>query len=170
MENKDPLTLFVKISQHRMVHHYLPKLIQAVQELDSHQLWSKEGSCVNSVGGIVLHICEHVKRNTIRFSDPNNKGFVKGIEDIFPESDISSQELFQQINESFTELNEVMKQLIDNLPNEIDMHSLYHLVEHTGYHLGQIVDRSKRLLHKSFDFCQNGLSEQSLRTMIEEDK
>ncbi len=159
----------MKISQQRMYHHYLPKLIQAVQELNSHQLWSKEVSCVNSVGGIVLHICEHVKRNSIRFSNQNHEGFNKGIEDYFPVSNLSSPELIQYIKESFNEFNETMKRLVDNLPDEIDIHSLYHLIEHTGYHLGQIVDRSKRLLNKTFNFCQNGLSEKTLRTIIEED-
>ncbi|HDR4948993.1 TPA: hypothetical protein QCR51_005646 [Bacillus cereus] len=169
MDTKDLLKLFIKISQQRMYNHYLPKLVLSVQELNSEQLWYKEASTLNTIGGIVLHICEHVKRNSIRFSNRNHLTFNKGIEDYFPDSNLSTQEVVQLIKESFDEFNNTMKQLIVNIPDKIDMHSLYHLVEHTGYHLGQIVDRSKRITNKSFDFCQNGLSEKNLKSIIEHD-
>ena len=51
---------------------------------------------------------------------------------------------------------------------QIDMHRLFHLVEHTSYHLGQVIDRSKRITQTSFDFCQNGINENNLKLMIEE--
>ena len=41
-----------------------------------------------------------------------------------------------------------MNKIINNLPERMDMHCLFLLIEHTGYHLGQIVDRSKRLKKK----------------------
>jgi hypothetical protein len=167
MENNQTLKLFVKISQQRMYHHYLPKLIYSVQKLNSEQLWRKEASNVNTVGGIVLHICEHVRRNSIRFSNQNHVAFNKGIEDYFPDLNLSNRELIQLIKESFNEFNETMEQLIVNLHDQIDMHSLYHLVEHTGYHLGQIVDRSKSITNKSFNFCQSGLNEKNLKSIIE---
>ncbi|MBY6273477.1 MAG: hypothetical protein CW346_14870, partial [Bacillaceae bacterium] len=60
----------------------------------------------------------------------------------------------------------VTEKFMENMPDEIDMHSLYHLVEHTGYHLGQIVDRAKRMTKKSFNFCQNGINERNLKERI----
>jgi hypothetical protein len=47
------------------------------------------------------------------------------------------------------------------------LHNLFHLVEHTSYHLGQVVDRAKRITEISFQFCQNGLNEKMLRLIIE---
>ena len=41
---------------------------------------------VNSIGGIILHICEHIQRNTSRYKNPNIV-FEKGIEEYFPVSD-----------------------------------------------------------------------------------
>jgi len=162
------LKLFIKISQYRMYHHYLPKLVISLKELNSQQLWEKEIQNINSIGGIVLHICEHVRRNSVRFSNKEHAGFNKGIEEYFPDSNLTSMELVSLIETTFREFNETMEQLILNVPEKLDMHSLYHLIEHTGYHLGQIVDRSKRVLSKSFNFCQSGLNERKLRSIIED--
>lgn len=48
------------------------------------------------------------------------------------------------------------------------VHHLYHLVEHTGYHLGQIIDRTQTLTGRIFEFCKHGLNEKHLRDKIEE--
>ncbi|RFT66321.1 hypothetical protein D0U04_13980 [Bacillus clarus] len=40
-------------------------------------------------------------------------------------------------------------------------------LEHTSYHLGQVVDRTKALKGQKFNFCQNGLNEKNVRFMIE---
>lgn len=162
------LDLFIKISQQRMYSHYLPKLSNCIDELSFEALWSKENLILNSIGGIVLHICEHVKRNSIRFSQQNHPGFGAGIEDHFPDLNLSPDELNRKVQEVFDEFNTVMNNLIESIPNEIDMHSLFHLVEHTGYHLGQIVDRTKMTTNKLFNFCQNGISERNLKAIIEE--
>lgn len=61
MNNNKSLKLFVEISKNRMFHHYLSKLIYAIQELNSEQIWNKEVKNLNSTGGIVLHICETYK-------------------------------------------------------------------------------------------------------------
>jgi hypothetical protein len=48
----------------------------------------------------------------------------------------------------------------------LNMHDIYHLVEHTGYHLGQIIDRIQRLMDRNFQFVQNGINERSLKDLI----
>jgi uncharacterized damage-inducible protein DinB len=151
-----------------MYNHYLPKLVQSLQELNFDSIWSKEAENLNSVGGIVLHICEHVRRISVRISNQNHPGFKEGIEDYFPDLNLSPEELIQTAKKAFDEFNAVMEKLIENMPDEIDMFSLYHLVEHTGYHLGQIVDRTKRMTKKSFNFCQNGINERNLKALIKD--
>lgn len=168
MNEHQTLKLFIKISQQRMHKHYLPKLIQSVRALDTDSLWLKESDILNSAGGIVLHICEHVRRNSIRFSNLHPVEFGKGIEDHFPDFNLSPEELCQVAIEAFDEFHAVLDRLLEQTPEEIDMHSLYHLVEHTGYHLGQVVDRAKRMTQTSFQFCQNGINERNLRTAIED--
>lgn len=46
------------------------------------------------------------------------------------------------------------------------MYDIYHLIEHTGYHLGQVVDRVQRITGKRFQFVQNGINEKTLKKYI----
>jgi hypothetical protein len=103
-----PLELFIKISQQRMYNHYLPKLSSCIEELSLEALWGKDNFNLNSIGGIVLHICEHVKRNSIRFSQQSHSGFDIGIEDHFPDLKLSPDDLNHKVKDAFDEFNSVM--------------------------------------------------------------
>ncbi|KEK22923.1 DinB family protein [Bacillus gaemokensis] len=158
------MELFYKVAYHRMYDHYLPKLRQTIEHLNAEELWKQEGA-VNSIGGIVLHICEHVKRNSSRYSNPNIH-FEKGIEEYFPIMNLSTDMLSQTIQKVFDEWKREYINACNEKPS-IDIHSLFHLVEHTSYHLGQVVDRTKLLKGTKLDFCQNGLNEKNLKACIE---
>ncbi|MNF04884.1 hypothetical protein D3C80_2044960 [compost metagenome] len=59
---------------------------------------------------------------------------------------------------------------MDNLSgDQVNQYNIYHLVEHTAYHLGQIVDRTQRLTGIRFQFVQNGINESGLKEIIEEE-
>jgi uncharacterized damage-inducible protein DinB len=150
------LGLFMQISFHRIYDHYQPKLLQAIQSLTVEELWETEANVQNSIGGIVLHICEHLKRNAMRYSN-REVSFSKGIEDYFPGLALSPQELSIVVQDTLNHWKDELAKLKNNNGFGIgDMHSLYHLVEHTGYHLGQIVDRVKRVKYSSFQFAKMG--------------
>ncbi|OUA64765.1 DUF4052 family protein [Bacillus paranthracis] len=93
------MELVYKITYHRMQDHYLPKLIQAISFVSEEDLW-KQGDSVNSIGGIVLHICEHIQRNTSRYKNPNIV-FEKGIEEYFPVKRQRTELLLQYVEEVF---------------------------------------------------------------------
>ncbi|WP_458121609.1 hypothetical protein [Paenibacillus sp. Z6-24] len=103
----------------------------------------------------------------LKISQQDHPGFVGGIEDHFPDANLSSEELKEQVHNAFDIFYNVMNTLITRHPDDIDMHSLYHLVEHTGYHLGQIVDRTKIPVNQLLNFCQDGINEKNLRALIE---
>jgi uncharacterized damage-inducible protein DinB len=167
MKKDETLRVFLNISFHRMYHHYLPKLLQALQALNKEELWMREAKELNTIGGVVLHICEHIRRNTLQYTDSTIQ-FSKGIEEYFPQFDWSSEELCEHVQMTFDKWkNEIMK-CMDSLDSNVDIHRLYHLVEHTAYHLGQIIDRVKSMKCISFQFCQKGLNEKALREMVEE--
>lgn len=71
----------------------------------------------------VLHICEHVRRNSIRFSSKDFIDFGNGIEDHFPDTYLTAEELKEAANEVFNAFNAVMESFIAGMPSEIDMHS-----------------------------------------------
>ncbi|MBO1625692.1 hypothetical protein [Bacillus arachidis] len=155
---------FYKIVYHRMYDHYLPKLMQTIGHLHAEELWKQEDS-VNSIGGIVLHICEHIKRNSSRYSNPNIH-FENGIEEYFPIVQLSPEMLCETVQRTFDEWGKSYVKASKEM-SRIDMHDLFHLVEHTGYHLGQVVDRTKLLKGMKLNFCQNGLNEKNLKVCIE---
>ncbi len=155
------MELVYKITYHRMQDHYLPKLIQAISFVSEEDLW-KQGDSVNSIGGIVLHICEHIQRNTSRYKNPNIV-FEKGIEEYFPVKRQRTELLLQYVEEVFDEWGTEYIQACGE-KRHIDLHSLLHLVEHTSYHLGQVVDRTKSIKGQQFNFCQNGINEKEFKT------
>ncbi|MDA1592756.1 MULTISPECIES: DinB family protein [unclassified Bacillus cereus group] len=161
------MELVYKITYHPMQDHYLPKLIQAISFVSEEDLW-KQGDSVNSIGGIVLHICEHIQRNTSRYKNPNIV-FEKGIEEYFPVKRQRTELLLQYVEDVFDEWGTEYIQACGE-KRHIDLHSLLHLVEHTSYHLGQVVDRTKSIKGQQFNFCQNGINEKNLKIRVETSK
>jgi hypothetical protein len=161
---------FIRISIFRMCEHYLPKLKIALDAVDKEVLWKHEIETLNSIGGIVLHIGQHIQRHVMRYS--NNGKVEGGIEDYFPdETSLSSSDLIQIITDRFNTWREVMTDYLEGNRDQekLDMFDIYHLVEHTGYHLAQIIDRVQRLTDKRFQFVQNGINERSLKELIYRD-
>ncbi|MGZ0040263.1 hypothetical protein [Paenibacillus ottowii] len=56
---------------------------------------------------------------------------------------------------------------LDNT-GHINLYDVYHVVEHTAYHLGQIIDRVQRLAGHRFQFVQTGLNEKALRAIVQQ--
>jgi hypothetical protein len=167
MTNDQTMKLFLRISLHRMCDQYLPKLRQCIGALDTRQLWEREENQVNSIGGIILHVCEQIRRNTIRCQQPGTV-FVSGTEDYFPDAGLSCEELLREVEGTFAAWRRVMESLLVGPSPTVDMYSTYHLVEHTSYHLGQVVDRVQTKTGIAFKFVQNGLNEQNLRALVEQ--
>ncbi len=150
-----------------MCNQYLHKFEECISVLSVGDLWEQERDRHNSIGGIVLHICEHVSRNTSRYVDPALQ-FPSGIEDYFPSARLTSDELRAALSEEIIKWKIVMTGLLNNEVSKIDLHSTYHLIEHTSYHLGQVVDRTQTKTGHAFQFVQNGVNERSLRASIEQ--
>ncbi|NHN34755.1 hypothetical protein [Paenibacillus agricola] len=60
---------FMRISIFRMCEHYLPKLKITLDDLNKEVLWKHETERLNSIGGIVLHVTQHIQRHVIRYSN-----------------------------------------------------------------------------------------------------
>jgi|GEM_PF-717786 len=160
------MELFLRLSMNRMVDHHLPKIRHCLDALNTQQLWEHEVNQTNSVGGILLHIYEQIRRHTVMYEQVGPVA-ASGIENYFPDLEISPEELAQKVEEAFTLWQGALQELALDESKEIDMHSIYHLVEHTSYHLGQIVDRAQKKTGKAFKFVQNGLNERNLRAIVE---
>jgi uncharacterized damage-inducible protein DinB len=151
-----------------MYEHYLPKLVKAIQSLSREHLWEQDQDISNSIGGIVLHICEHVNRHVIRYS---NSGTTNGgIENYFPNLKLETEELLVMTKEKFEEWNNLIRKYLSGEfeAELLDMNDVFHLVEHTGYHLGQIIDRAQRVNNILFQFVQTGINEKNFKKLLED--
>ncbi|GIP17517.1 hypothetical protein J40TS1_31590 [Paenibacillus montaniterrae] len=156
------MKVFVQISRARMLHHYYPKIIRCVELLSEEEIWEIEPPFDHSIGGIVEHIRLHIERNIARL-DNSEIRFEKGIEKSFDQRRLSKEIFISSINEVFI----VLDKKLEN--SDSGMYDIYHLVEHTGYHVGQIVDRTKRLKGKVFDFVSEGINETNLKEKLKDD-
>jgi hypothetical protein len=154
---------FKIISKHRMISFYLPKLKICLEHLGNELIWTKESEDLNNIGGIVLHLKEHVDRNTKRLREVNIT-FDTGIENYFPNINKDKQPLIEGLERSFLDFGLAL----DN-SSQFDLYNIYHLVEHTGYHLGQIIDRALRMGGIKFQFVQNGINERELKRLVDEE-
>lgn len=171
MNNEAFSETFLKITLHRMCDLYFEKMKVTLSGLSQNDLWTESYKESNTIGGIVLHVCEHVARSCLRLKNLEDE-LETGFEKYFPQENKTSQELVDAFGRQLNEWKSIMYQYLkqDRLLNEEHIHQLYHLVEHTGYHLGQIIDRVQGNTKKKFEFCSNGLNESYLRNKIESDK
>lgn len=167
MENTHVSCAFLKITLHRMVDLYYAKLKEVLETLPSDSLWTEAYKESNTIGGIVMHVCEHVARNCLRLTEREDE-LGTGFEEFFPNSKLTSGELLAVFESQLREWSLIMNRYIQHELSleEEHLHQLYHLVEHTGYHLGQIIDRAQGVLGTKFDFYGKGLNESYLRSKI----
>ena len=159
----DSLFEFKVISKHRMVSHYYLKFERCLESLNNDQIWFKESDDLNSIGGIIVHIIEHIQRNTQRIMKPGIT-YKFGIENTFKDLKNDKKSLQADLKQTFLEFEYAISKA-----EAIDMYNIYHLVEHTGYHLGQVVDRAQRVTGERFQFVQSGINERTLKNYIEKD-
>lgn len=159
---------FLRISLHRMCDLYFLKLSEAFKPLNQEQLWMEQYPGSNSVGGIVLHVAEHINRSCIRLEGKDHL-LKQGFEDFFPNSNVTPDQVVDQLDQQLILWKELISRYIIN-PSDFEMeqvHQIYHLVEHAGYHLGQVIYRIQGLTGVKFEFCKHGLNEKFLRDKIE---
>ncbi|WP_159081783.1 DinB family protein [Paenibacillus sp. CAA11] len=170
-EQQDFKLCFLKITLYRMTDTYWPKLRKVLESLNTDQLWAEPYPGGNSIGGIALHVCEHLHRSCLRMTG-STAALSSDFQYYFPDAGTPVSEVLQQLEGQWTEWAEVINSLIQEAHRftEEHLHHLYHLVEHTGYHLGQIIDRAQGITGTFFRFYDAGLSEQALRVRIEEDR
>jgi len=153
---------FIQISKARMLYHYYPKIKRCLELLTEEEIWRTEAPFDHSIGGIVEHIKLHIERNINRLDNPEIR-FETGIEKSFYQNRLEKELIISSIHDVFT----VLDKKLENSDSE--MYDLYHLVEHTGYHVGQIVDRTKRIKGKIFDFVSEGINETKLKEKLKDD-
>lgn len=167
-EQQDFIKTFLKISLHRMNDLYLGKLETSLMTLTKYQLWQPFDVSNHTIGGIVAHLCEHIRTSQLSLSRQDGS-FRDDYVVYFPNENTEPSEIISKFKMQIDSWKQTMSSYIEGVGKlDIeDVHDLYNLVEHTSYHLGQIIDRSQNITGKPFNFYHNGLNEKFLRDKIE---
>ncbi|MCL9659983.1 hypothetical protein L2089_04750 [Paenibacillus hunanensis] len=171
MENAKFGSLFLEISAQRMCELYRNKFSAALEQLTTEQLWIQPYDGANTTGGIVLHVIEHIHRNVLRLNERESL-LPSGFSNYFPDTHETPQIIMLRLDTELALWRETVMRLMENpgMIQDDHMHDIYHLVEHTSYHLGQLLDRTRAATGVEFDFAQNGLNERNLRSQIEHNR
>jgi ribosomal protein S18 acetylase RimI-like enzyme len=169
MKNEECGAVFLKITLHRMYGMYLNKLKAALQPLSVQQLWEEDYQDGNTIGGIALHVCEHVSRSCLRLTGQEHR-LQESFHLYFPDRGLTAEQLAAMLEEQFNLWRTIIERYVYGAEEFTveHIHHLYHLVEHTGYHLGQIIDRAQAKTGIKFKFYDNGLNESRLRSQIDD--
>ncbi|MCL6458306.1 MAG: hypothetical protein K6T85_09900 [Gorillibacterium sp.] len=160
--------VFLKITLHRLCDLYLNKLKYAIVPLKQEQLWHEAYPNSNSIGGIMLHVCEHINRSSLRLT--NQQELLKeGFELYFPNLELTPEQVLHRMEIELDAWRSIMNRYLnEELTFTVEhIHELSHLVEHAGYHIGQVIDRIQAQTGVHFEFYKKGLNERFLRDKIE---
>lgn len=140
-------SLFLAESQQLIAKHNLPHIVECLQQLSEDEIWWRPNPASNGVGNLVLHLCGNVRQWIISGLGGAEYKRERGRE--FAERDpIPRQALVTQLRRTVRDACRVLAKLSDDsLARKYDiqgyhasgMAAAYHVVEHFGYHTGQII-------------------------------
>src|SRR5262245_45594946 len=138
---------FIEASRVFLRDDYLPKLLHCVNQMSDDDLWWRPNEVSNSVGNLVLHLSGNLRQWIV-----SSVGGVEFKRDRYAEfaarGPVPRAELVASLKTAVEEVDRVLAQLdsarllqrINVQKYEVSiLQAVYHVVEHFGYHLGQIL-------------------------------
>ena len=144
---KTPEAEFIEASRIFLRDDYLPKLLQCVNAMSDDDLWWRPNEVSNSVGNLILHLCGNVRQWIV--------ASVGGVEfkrnrdaEFAARGPVPKAELIANLTLALSEVDSVLATLdggrilqrvkVQTYDVSV-LQAVYHVVEHFGYHLGQIL-------------------------------
>jgi uncharacterized damage-inducible protein DinB len=138
---------FLEISRATLRDDYLPQLIKVVTELSDDDIWWRPNEASNSVGNLILHLNGNIGQWIV--SSIGGVEFSRNRDAEFSEhGPIPKTELISMLTRTIAAADSVLVSigeqnlLVRHQIQKFDvtaLHAIYHVIEHFGYHLGQIV-------------------------------
>ena len=160
--------LLLSVVERRICDHYLPKLCAALDSVDAGMIWDE--SDPNAVGAIVLHLVAHLRGVTRLLSSGDTTS--EPLEELFPVTSQTTDDLVAELTAAGSEFRAAIIQCRQrqSLLDHVTVQRLLHLMEHLGYHTGQVVYATRAKTGCEFRFAQTGLDEAALRRLVEQDR
>jgi hypothetical protein len=153
-------TEFLEFSREKLLNQYWPRLRSCVEGLSDEQVWWRPNDASNSIGNLILHLNGNVRQWLVasfkRLDDHRDRPAEFRERRLVPAS-----ALLEKLGATLQEASEVLASLseADLLTTfEIQgytvtgLHAVYQVVEHFGFHYGQIAYITKLLRGEDLGF------------------
>jgi uncharacterized damage-inducible protein DinB len=140
-------SLFLACAQQTLAKESLPRIVECLQQLSEEDIWWRPNGASNSAGNLVLHLCGNVRQWII--SGLGGTEFHRERDREFAErGPISRQKLVTQLRRTVRDACRVIARLSDDSLSRkyeiqgyhpMGLDAAFHVVEHFGYHTGQII-------------------------------
>jgi len=144
---KTPESEFIEASRVFLRDDYLPKLLHCVEQLPEEALWWRPNDVSNSIGNLILHLCGNLRQWIV--SSIGGVEFKRDREAEFAaRGPVPRAELIGNLKRVVSEVDGVLeglesRRLLERVKIQkydvSKLQAVYHVVEHFGYHLGQIL-------------------------------
>jgi uncharacterized damage-inducible protein DinB len=144
---RTPDSEFIEASRVFLRDDYLPKLLYCVEQLSDEDLWWRPNEVSNSIGNLILHLCGNLRQWIV--SSISGAEFKRDRDGEFAaRGPVSKEELTANLKQTLSEVDRVLESLepgslLARLKIQTydvsTLQAVYHVVEHFGYHLGQIL-------------------------------
>jgi uncharacterized damage-inducible protein DinB len=153
---------FLMESQRSIAVYHMPRLIKCLKQLSENDIWWRPNAASNSVGNLVLHLSGNVRQWIISGlgEEQDKRDRDREFDERGP---ISRRALIALIRGTVSEASSVLDRLSeDSLLRTHDiqgfhvsgMYAVTHVVDHFGYHTGQIIFVTKWKLGKDLRFTR----------------
>jgi hypothetical protein len=149
----DITTRFIEFSRSKLLDEYWPRLRTSVESLSDDQVWWRPNEASNSIGNLMLHLNGNVQQWLVGSFNAQNDTRNRPAE--FAERyGVSSAVLLQRLGATVQDASAVLSRITEtDLMRTysiqgytvIGLQAVYHVVEHFGMHLGQILYVTKLL-------------------------
>jgi uncharacterized damage-inducible protein DinB len=138
---------FIESSRMFLRDDYVPKLLHCVEQMSEEDLWWRPNEVSNSAGNLILHLCGNLRQWIV--SSIGGQEFQRDRDSEFTaRGPVPKAQLIASLKQAAGEVDGVFASLTGaqllqrykiqkyNVPG---LQAVYHVVEHFGYHLGQIL-------------------------------
>ena len=150
---------FLAQSAYYLRDYYLPRIKEAVELLSDDQIWLREGDVSNSIGNLLLHLAGNVRQHLIsgvgqRHEDKRDRpaefSAVGGMTKADPLERLETTVMeAADVLETFDPSQLMTRRAIQD-KEVVLFDDIYHVVEHFGYHAGQIIYVVKAMKNHRF--------------------
>jgi uncharacterized damage-inducible protein DinB len=152
---------FLTQSAYYLRDYYWPQVKEAVERMSDDEVWHRANAASNSVGNLLLHMAGNVRQHIVAGVGQRHEDARDRTAEFSAVGGMTKKELLQHLEvvvmeaadvlESFDPLSLMEMRIIQD-KDVVLFDDIYHVVEHFGYHTGQIIYVVKALKQHGFEW------------------